>query len=496
MDKESLDPGQVLDGFKVWTRDIFRNTSDSLIDLVLTIFILIIVERKTGPSGLGVYSYFMSLYVMARYFSGWGIVRHVEVMISATEPKREEADVLMMTAERSILYSSSASALLFAVLSVSGAVFTRVDESAFAYVLVGLAVVLYNYNDLRISSLGGWGDHDLSVSIKFKRRIALFLSVIVLSGIGISPSYLVIAFLISELVASVLLNKGGYPVLYKGKVSMADIRHVFREGSSRLFVGDAIKFVLLADFFVLGMFVTSSDLGLYAEATVLGRLFLLVPISLRPVISQRLLRAAQIEGRRSAAKRLNVYIMLSFFFHSFAAIFAALHFRETMGFMFSDFGMPRLSVGVFLVLLPGLLAYSTMIIAESAYEVSQKVHVLRGITMTILALNLALNLYLVPYAGIYGAASATSLTLFAYLLVFGKGLKRELLAFKSPMITAGFSAYLLYSLLSWAETGLMADMLLVPAGTLAMYWLSGYFSDIISPDDRANEIIRNGGVNG
>lgn len=68
MDTYSLDLGEVLNGIKVWAWDIFRQASDSLVDLLLTIFILIIVERKTGPSGLGVYSYFMSLYVIASIF--------------------------------------------------------------------------------------------------------------------------------------------------------------------------------------------------------------------------------------------------------------------------------------------------------------------------------------------------------------------------------------------------------------------------------------------
>jgi len=497
MDIFNLDKEKTIEGLKLWSGAIFRHSSDSLIDLLLTMLLMVIVERQSGYSGLGVYSYFLSLYVITRYFSGWGIARHVEVKLSAMEHDADEYGPLMLRAERSVLIASIFCALLLTVFALSGAMFTRIDESAAAYVMLGVAVVLYNYNHLRISALAGRGMNDIFLSVKFRRRIALFLTVVVLSGIGLPPSYFVLAFIFSEAVTSYSLRNAGFSLLYEGRVPLAEIRKTLQDGGKGLFVGDAIKFVLFADFFVLGLFVSSADLGLYAEATVLGRLLLLIPLSMRPVIRRRLSQVFASGGLGAMAEKLNSYIRYGFLFHSVAALMIALHFRGAVNFFFIESLGARLPHGVFLVLLPGFVAYSTLIMAVPAYELAGKVHLLRDIVMMTLGSNLALNLYMVPYAGIYGAATATSLSLLLYFLLFGKGIEKPLKAFKSPLVIAGLSAYLLYNLLKWMGTGFAFDILLVPAGIMLLYWFSGFFIGLrpIMTDPMAVKININGGVN-
>jgi len=96
------------------------------------------------------------------------------VKLSTSEPRWQEAEALLSAAERSLLLSSAECALLLVILAASGAVYTKLDERAAAYVILGLAVIIHNRNSLRISSLLVDGDPD-SLLVDFQPATVVML---------------------------------------------------------------------------------------------------------------------------------------------------------------------------------------------------------------------------------------------------------------------------------------------------------------------------------
>lgn len=460
-----------------WTAHILRNASNGALDLALTILVMVYIERHYGYYGLGIYSYILSLTVFARYFLDWGVSRNLEARLASGDAGKHDADELLASSERTLLVTGGM-LLFFTLLAAPfGAMLSMVDESVAVYPLIGLAVILHNYNHLRLCALNGMGRNELYVKLMLRRRVAFVVAIYFLVLISVPPSFLVLAFVISDVAIILPLKRAGFPLYYASHVSMGRIVSILAEGGKGLFVDDALRFVLFADFLILGFFVSSVDLGVYSEATVLGRFFLLIPIALRPVIRRKLAMAASDPSPTALIEKVNVYARVSFFFHSAVAVLIVLHFREFVGLVFVE---PRgfvLPVDVFDVLLPGLLCYSTLCVIEPIYGAVGRVEGLRSIVITVMVINIALNMYLIPYSGYYGAASATTITLFVYFLLFGRRLEQIFPDFSFPVIVAGASAYLVYRLFSVLDSGFVLNLFAVPVVLLIMFWLAGYFSD-------------------
>lgn len=107
-----------------------------------------------------------------------------------------------------------------------------------------------------------------------------------------------------------------------------------------------------------------------------------------------------------------------FYFQSLPALFVLLHFPEVMHAFYHTRGEELLSYAVFTVLVPGLIFFATVTSQEAVYEAHEEISVLKKLAVSIAILNVVLNLYLVPFAGIFGSACATTISMFAYFMAF------------------------------------------------------------------------------
>jgi hypothetical protein len=69
-----------------------------------------------------------------------------------------------------------------------------------------------------------------------------------------------------------------------------------------------------------------------------------------------------------------------------------------------------------------------------------------GIVILVIFPNLILNSFFIPFAGYYGAAFATSVSMFAYFILFGSHLTSLFKTHKHIYLIAGSSVYLTYRL--------------------------------------------------
>lgn len=449
---------------------------EGALELAVNLVLMIMVARYQGTAGLGVFTFLLSVFVFAGCISDFGISRYLEREISMTRDEEVQAAIIGKSLCAAFV-TSLCCLLFFSVMAVMGGALTRVEEKVAAYMIIGAAVSLRNFNCIRVAILQGNGLYRIAAGLKTWKRLILLGTLYILLVWHVAPSYLVAGYFISEL--GMMLKARKAIRLPRLRTSMKLYRQVFAifEKSSRfLFADDAMAVALHTDFFVLGIFVFSSDLGVYAEAVIMARIFLLVPVSLKPAFRKQYCAGSARKNLQTTAVFVQASTAFFFFANSVMALYILLNFRDVTQYLYHGPGSHEAAFLIFAEILPGLLFYSAVVHQEPVYEAAQREDLLQKNILFITLLNFVLNCFFIPFAGFWGAAFATSCTMFVYFIRFTKPLEAMYHVNKIKYIIAGAGVYLVYMLFSNMMLGFVAVFFLVPAALIIMFYLLDMFN--------------------
>ncbi|UCE52610.1 MAG: polysaccharide biosynthesis C-terminal domain-containing protein [Desulfobacterales bacterium] len=153
-----------------------------------------------------------------------------------------------------------------------------------------------------------------------------------------------------------------------------------------------------------------------------------------------------------------------------------LHFPEVLHTFYRTHGEELLSFKIFTVLVPGLIYFASVTSQEAVYEASEQIDVLRKLAVIIAIITIVLNIYLVPFAGGFGAAAATLVSMLAYFLVFDLYLDKAHKIKKLPYLLAGAGVYLIYMLMRSLNLGPLPDLMLCPIILFLVLYVMGFFN--------------------
>ena len=423
-------------------KDYFSLIGEGALDLGVTLIVMIMVERFRGEAGLGTFTYLLSILVFAGMFSEFGISRHLEREVASSLDNdagdNSQAKVIR-DALNSVLIVSVVFSGVFLAAALSTASLTSVEENAVAYLIIALTIPLRNFNLIRVAILKGRGNFVTASTLRMWKRIFLFIAIFLFLVWRIPASFLIGGYLVSEF---------GMHLRSRKDISLPRFKKITRKGSnilstlnqSRRYIltDDALDVVLYMDFLILGIFVSSSDLGLYAEASILARLFLLVPACVRPVFRKKYCALAA--ECRTEPMAVSVHMSTAFFFflNSVLSIYFLTYFPGLLEGLYHVHGKSMVPFYIFAEIVPGLLFFATVTPLEPLYEAEDKVGLLQRTDLRVASLNVVLNLFFVPFAGFYGAAFATSASMFVYFILFGKHLDSALridkMKYPSPLV--------------------------------------------------------------
>jgi O-antigen/teichoic acid export membrane protein len=180
-------------------------------ELVVNLIAMIIVERACGQGGLGVFSYLLSLYFIAGYISEFGVPDYLESETAISYGNRTGQFTAFTNAFGAAVLLSALTAGFFVLFAAYSTSHTFVEEKVAGYIAVGLALVFRNLNGIKLAHLNGLGHHGTAAGLKIEKRCVFLFAVFVLATMfpffRKNPSYLVLAFLISELVLFVRMKK-------------------------------------------------------------------------------------------------------------------------------------------------------------------------------------------------------------------------------------------------------------------------------------------------
>ena len=96
--------------------------------------------------------------------------------------------------------------------------------------------------------------------------------------------------------------------------------------------------------------------------------------------------------------------------------------------------------------------------------------------MSIAIANILLNFYLVPFAGIFGAACATLISMIAYFIAFDVFLDKSHKIKKWSYLSAAAGVYLIYMLMRTLNFGLISNVILTPIILFLVFFGIGFFN--------------------
>lgn len=454
---------------------LLTSIGEEAFELIASLLIMVMVERTYGQQGLGIYAYLTACFFAVRYLANFGVDRHVEIETArlGADPKRNRQ---IFAGYRAILYTSAAGALILLASAGFDTSHTQIHERLGAYVVMAMALGPANVNRLKLSVLQGMGHHSRVARLRIGRHGLILAAMFILTRASVPPSYLLAAFLIADLATGWHLRRHlKFPKLSAAFKHPRRAWDTLQCGQVHLFTDNALELLLNIDLFVLGLFVDAYKMGIYAEAAVLVRLLLIVSQGVKPILRRRYAMLAA-RGRFSSLKiAVGRTSALLFSLQAAMILITLLYFPSILDFFFEIHGETAQSFTLFLVFVPGLVFYTVFSAQEPIYEALDRANGLKQLTLATAGINLLLSLYLVPAAGVYGAAAATMATMLVHFLLFGRHLEIGPGLGKSSLMTAGMALYLVYTFLEAAALGPAVTIWLGPMLLVLGFYGCGIF---------------------
>ncbi len=450
---------------------------EGALELMTNLLAMVLVERAYSQAGLGIYSYLLSFFLIGGYAAEFGVPRYVERETALHHDNAQKQAEVLADGYRAVFWLG----FLFAGFCFLSAAYdtshTRVQENMVAYLIIGFTVPIRSLNQLMLAAMHGHGRHEEVAGLQGKKRLVFLGAIFFLSRFHPPPSYLVLCFLATEMsMMAMAARKISLPSLKTPWRGRHRFRPTLREGYRVLFAADALDIILYVDLLILGFYVPAWELGVYAEASILARCFLLVPMSIGSIFRRKYCVLVAEDKQRQAANMVHKAGAALFYLHSLLALYALLHYPEILHFFFITHGEELLSLRIFIVLIPGLLFSASVIASESIYEAEGQILPLRKIVLSVSLINIALNIYLVPFAGFFGAATATMISMMLYFFLFGIQLPEMYRVAKSTYLLAGGVVHLVYVLMQELDAGLFINILLLPVLVYLLFSFIGFFS--------------------
>jgi O-antigen/teichoic acid export membrane protein len=147
-----------------------------------------------------------------------------------------------------------------------------------------------------------------------------------------------------------------------------------------------------------------------------------------------------------------------------------LYFPYTLRAVFKVQGDIPIFFRIFSLLLPGLLLFSSTVVLEPLFNLGSREQGLNRIALRVILINAFLNFYLIPYAGVFGAAMATTISLVVYFLLFVQGIGGKADIPIRAYLLSGAVVYVAYHLLHAVR---ITFLLVIPLIAIALPLLFG-----------------------
>jgi O-antigen/teichoic acid export membrane protein len=418
------------------TKNIFWLIASETLGRPLRMILIIYAARVLGVSGWGVFSYAISVGTLIMTFSDIGLGGYVTREISQRKEGHQAFVSSAFFLKGALLLASTL------LVIVVGPLISHIAEAKALFPLI--ALVLF-FDSLRnfgfaINLASEKMETEMLVTV-ITNAVILVLGIVLLKhrpvptsmaiayAIGSAAGFIAIAYLIRKDIARLI-----------GKVDRKTMLSVVRTTWALALVTLIGSIMANTDIYMLGIWKTPTEVGLYASAQRIQQFILMLPSMIAtttfPLLS-RLAHADKGSSRTTFEKTLSFVMIVGIPIACGGGFFA----RDIILLIFGADYIG--AVPIFQVLIATLLAAFPLVILSNAVFAFNKQKSTAFAYAFGVAANIALNLLLIPKLGAVGSAIATAAATIIITSILWKKLKSVLYFEIAPRLKKTFLAVLI-----------------------------------------------------
>lgn len=378
------------------------------ISVLIAFFVMTVVAHALGPEGFGAYVYIFSVTMLLSPIAHFGM-SEILVRESVARP----------TDRHALFGSAMALTTLFAIISVlTGIAIVAVFGGPPGVTPWLMLLACSQLMVIPVETTWAWFKADERLGHVVVPRIIIAVGIAIAAIYLIQNGYGLMAFVALKAVEQAFIALSALLVfavatgaLHHLRVSLREIRQLFSAGVPLMISMMATILYMRIDQVMLGQMASADELGRYGLAVRVSEVALVVPMALGTSFFASVVRAEARGTLREQSQRLYDVMTL-------ATLFAGLTLAIAAIFLFEPIFGPAFSDGLWptLVLILGLPFYSWGIAREKVLLARRQYWLTPFVALCGAALNIGLNLALIPSLGGLGAACATVATFFASAL--------------------------------------------------------------------------------
>ena len=378
------------------------------IAVLIAFFVMTLVARALGPEGFGAYVYIFSLTMLLGPIAHFGM-SEILVRESVARP----------TDRHAVFGSAMALTSFFAFIGVlSGIAIVAVFGGPPGVTPWLMLLACSQLMVIPIETTWAWFKADERMGLVVVPRIIVALGIAVTAIHLVQNGYGLDAFVALRAgeqgciaVSALAVFAWATGALHRLKISWREIRHLFSAGLPLMISMLATILYMRIDQVMLGQMATADELGRYGLAVRVSEVALVVPMALGTSFFASIIRAEARGTLPEQSQRLYDAMTLATLLAGLTLAVAAIFlFEPIFGAAFADGLWPTL------ILILGLPLYSWGIAREKVLLARRQYWLTPVIALCGAALNIGLNLALIPHFGGIGAAWATVATFLATAL--------------------------------------------------------------------------------
>lgn len=425
-----------------YTKKAIKNSAIVLIVLGLTMLlsfsVRLILAKNLSQSDYGL---FYSVIAITGFFTairGFGVDKSLVKFIPEFKVKKKMGLIkssIMTVFTIEFIFAAIITSLLFIFSSYLSVYYFKDPKSVFVLQLLALSFLFSALLDPFIKIFQGFQRMFLYSFVDLLRFLVIFITSLVLLGLGNGILAPAIAYLITPLFLSVIFSivfiKDVFPSFFseKTKISKNLLNNLFHFGIPLLLTSAGGIVITYTDTMILTYFTSLKDVGVYNAALPLARLVFYMTSSvvavLLPLTSElwtkklyKLLKEGIRLLYRYSAMILIPFVVVLFYFAG-----------DGLSFLFgSEYAAGE---NVLRLLLIGVMFFSLANLNFSLITGMGKPIFVTKMMFFAAVLNLILNFILIPTMGIMGAAISTTIA-YVMLLFFSIYYLKKIIQFKIP----------------------------------------------------------------
>ncbi|RJS49576.1 MAG: hypothetical protein CIT03_01935 [Methanobacterium sp.] len=404
-----------------FTFDISQVFISQTIFLLTLFFINLLLGRFLGPSDLGIYTMTYTIFTIASLIGGIGIPVAIVKYVAECKEKKEFKSLIYCSIINSVFFGVFVGIALFFLSSHLSNLF-NMPELDYLIKIVSFLIPIYVLNTTFSGILNGLQKikHYSIVIILRSVTLVFFTLIFVILGWGITGA--VISILLSEIGAFIFL----IVYLYNKKLFFMSKSYLLSEEyykttkmliifGFQLFITGAIYYLnTYTDILLVGYFLTDNDLGIYGIALTLSKSFIVIsgPLSTisYPLISEYKAKGLYISIEHLITKLIRYSLIILSVLGVLLVLFSNYFIISLLDPDFLDAIIP------IAILTIGMISFGTVSSVGMSFSSIGRPDIALKMNFICAILNFCLNLILIPYFGIVGAAIGTS-TSFTVLTV-------------------------------------------------------------------------------